>query len=424
MKSSDAIKYYSDKKIQEELVRFGAGREVIPRFGESGFGKRPAILLYPEEIFELARNGATSFHCSEEIWLNPMQLNINMPKKEQDELRQGWDLLIDIDSADFNISTKTAYLVIEALKFHNIQHASIKFSGNKGWHIGLPFSSLPESVDGTSITQLFPDAPRIIAIYLKQFISKTLEKELGNSASEKVELDTILLSPRHLFRMPYSLHEKSGLVSLPINIEEISNFKKEMAAPNKITIMPFLQEGYRGEAANLFKRAYAWHSENIAVEENKRIEARQLPSEAISEQFFPPCIKKLLEGVKDGRKRSVFILINFLKCAGWKLEDIETLLMQWNDKNAEPLRKGYIISQLNWHKKLKEAYPPPNCDSPMYYIALGVCCKDDICLKIRNPAAYPFLRIKGAVNDRRRTNIQKAKRNTKRNSPDEESNKS
>ena len=32
-----------------------------------------------------------------------------------------------------------------------------------------------------------------------------------------LEIDTVLISSRHLYRMPYSLHEKSGLVSLPIN---------------------------------------------------------------------------------------------------------------------------------------------------------------------------------------------------------------
>ena len=61
--------YYSNPKIQKAIFDFAANREVCPRYFE-GFGKRPDCLQYESDIFELVKKGATSFHCSEEIWDN------------------------------------------------------------------------------------------------------------------------------------------------------------------------------------------------------------------------------------------------------------------------------------------------------------------------------------------------------------------
>ncbi len=64
------LRYYKRKEIQEAMVEHALNKEVGLRYGES-FGKRPDILMYPQEILELAKRGATSFHSSEEICLIP-----------------------------------------------------------------------------------------------------------------------------------------------------------------------------------------------------------------------------------------------------------------------------------------------------------------------------------------------------------------
>ena len=46
----------------------------------------------------LVNKGATSFHASEEIWHNPLEINSDMGSKELENMRKSWDLLIDIDS--------------------------------------------------------------------------------------------------------------------------------------------------------------------------------------------------------------------------------------------------------------------------------------------------------------------------------------
>ena len=66
-----------------------------------------------------------------------------------------------------------------------------------------------------------------------------------------LEVDTVLISSRHLYRMPYSLHEKSGLVSLPISPDKVMGFEKEMARAETILapMFVFLDRNVTGESA-------------------------------------------------------------------------------------------------------------------------------------------------------------------------------
>ena len=84
------------------------------------------------------------------------------------------------------------------------------------------------------------------------------------------------------------------------------------------------------------------------------------------EQFFPPCVKLISNGLADGRKRSLFILINFLTSLGWGYKEIEDYLKEWNKKNTEQLRENYFVGQLRYHKAQKKnilAFGPYSADS-------------------------------------------------------------
>ena len=79
--------YYSNPKVQEVLLEFSKNREVVPRYFES-FGKRPDTLQYNSDIMGLVNKGATSFHASEEIWHNPLEINSDMSSKELENMRK------------------------------------------------------------------------------------------------------------------------------------------------------------------------------------------------------------------------------------------------------------------------------------------------------------------------------------------------
>ncbi len=410
MRFSEAVKYYSNKDVQKMILSAGKDREVVPSFGEKGFGKRPSSLLFEREIYDLARKGATSFHASEERWINPIMLETSTSQKRLDELRKGWDLILDVDTENFDYAKKTTLTLIEALKAHGIKNVSVKFSGNKGFHIGVSWESFPKSIYGRPLASMFPEAPRIIAGYLKNFTQKALAKQIGENPYEKVIIDTVFLASRHLFRMPYSLHEKSGLASIPIESEQVLGFEKEKAKLGKFEFKEFLSAHSGEEARELLVQAYNWNYEE-QEDEKTGISGREYlkPGEAAPEELFPPCVKKLLLGVKDGRKRAAFVLINFLRSVGWSLEMIEDKMREWNEKNDEPLRWGYIKSQLNWHKKLKSNYSPPNCDNKNYYEDMGVKCSESVCSRVHNPAVFTLLRMKNG-----RAKLQGNKRNSPR----------
>ncbi|MEK6857524.1 MAG: DNA primase small subunit domain-containing protein, partial [Nanoarchaeota archaeon] len=281
---STSLKYYKQTEVQEAIVKNAEGKEIGVLFQGQFFGKRPETLKYPKDVLEFAKNGASSFHCSEETWNNPLQLNSNLKRTELDDLRSGWDLIIDIDSKILDYSKIAADLVVQALRYYDIDSLSTKFSGNHGFHLAVPFEAFPETVNEQKVKNLFPEGPRRIAAHLKRmilpFLTKTLlDKESIDEIMKKtgqkkeeiivkgkfdpfsfVGIDTILISSRHLFRMPYSLNEKSGLVSVPIKPERILEFNKdEEADPKNVSFeRNFMNRELAkpGEARKLFIQAF------------------------------------------------------------------------------------------------------------------------------------------------------------------------
>ena len=146
--------YYSNPRIQEALVKFAKDREVVPRYFEA-FGKRPDILQYPSDVMGAVKKGATSFHGSEELWSDALQLSSEITQEQMSLLRKGWDLLIDIDSRYFDLSKEAAKLVIEFLEKYGIKNCGIKFSGSKGMHIIVSGKAFPDEYLGQKMKDCF-----------------------------------------------------------------------------------------------------------------------------------------------------------------------------------------------------------------------------------------------------------------------------
>ena len=429
---SKTLQFYKRKDVRIALLEHAKDKEIAVHF-QDFFGKRPDALLYDADVLALAKKKATSFHCSEELWTNPLSISSDMKPSEVNDLRKGWDLILDIDCHHFLYSKAAAHILVKILKSHGVESVTCKFSGNKGFHLAVPFEAFPESVNNNPTKDLFPDAPRRIAFYLRDLLKPRLEaailkiekNDVNNVSSrtgipldkliqtkiedgvEKksldvesfLEIDTVLIAHRHLYRMPYSFHEKSELVSVPVSVDKILKFKKQDAKPENVKFnIPFLKRSgiKRGEANNLIVSAFdSYPSEPIETAEKKHFE---LPERAVEEDLFPPCIKNALGGLEDGKKRVLFTLINFFRGAGWTYEVVDQRLHEWNLKNPEPLREVYLKGQLAQLKKRKENVPPHNCKS--YYEDLRICTPDGFCSRIRNPLQYALLKQKLFVFDK------------------------
>ena len=425
------LRYYKRKDIQDAMVEHALDKEVGVRYGD-GFGKRPDILKYPKEVIEWVINGVTSFHVSEEVWTNPLELNSDLSRKELDEIREGWDLLLDIDCKIFEYSKICAELIIRFLKYCGVKDISCKFSGGKGFHIGVPFEVFPKRIKDTETRLLFPEAPKKIAFYIKENIKeelgkRILELEKGDFGQVKkkteldkeivrfeknkfgdqvakldaepfLEIDTILIASRHLYRMPYSLHEGSSLASVVINPDKVSEFEKKMAVPEQVKVseLKFMDRKVQESGSRLLLQALDFEVDidDVDYEADIKKDFEEIKIEgAIKEEFFPPCIKKILEGIADGRKRAVFILMNFLGKIGWEKNEVEAYILKWNkENNTEPLRENYITGQLRYFKAGDKL--PPNCSNDAYCKGMGMCLPDNLCKKIKNPVNYTIVKWK------------------------------
>ncbi len=435
LSKSTLLKYYKRPDIQEEIIKHARDKEVGTRF-DTFFGKRPDVLNYPRDVFDFAKKGLTSLHASEERWQNPLNIHSDMKRKEMNEERIGWDLVLDIDCPFMEYSKICADLIIKFLTFNEVKAVSCKFSGNKGFHIGVPFEAFPEKVGELVSSEQFPEFPKKIALYIRDHIDEELGKRImelegsfgkikekvglaeeeiiryaTNSMGDKVaklnvdkflEIDTVLISSRHLYRMPYSLHEKSGLVSLPIDPSKVIEFEKPMAHPDAIVIpkFAFLDREVSSESGTrILKNALDYAAkldEKRQIEKEKEFQEVKLEN-PIEEIFFPPCMKKALLGMEDGKKRVLFAMMNYLGKVGWSKPEVEKYLVLWNSKNPDPLREGYIRGQMNHYKAGEKL--PPNCDNAAYYMDMGICEKDVLCSHIKNPVNYTMVRWKRHLRD-------------------------
>ncbi len=450
--------YYSRSDVQKAIYEFSQHREVVPSFMMESFGKRPDSFQYLNDIFELVKKGATSFHCSQEIWEDPLKISTEMNEKQMDELRTGWDLLLDIDSKYLDYSKILVEQIVKIFRFHGVKNFGIKFSGSKGFHIIVPWKAFPKQVGELKTSDMFPEWPRIITQYLIEKtrpglikgISETLKKEDYNFAQKyirrgqgeplkffasgamvmtdmetsgaklitevatsganvkqrikeeyeeisakkdmsdyikEVMPDLILVSPRHLFRAPYSLHEKTALASVVLTPEQVLTFQPKDADPLKAEVKDFLPVAEEGEATELLREALDWNKSKHPEEtQEKRVfDFKPIKLENLSDKNFPPAIKKILQGLGDGRKRALFILINFFRSIGMEREELEQRIDEWNEKNEVAVKKGYIKSQLSWAYRNKVVLPPNYIKD--YYKGIGVVPTEEE-MRYKNPVNY------------------------------------
>jgi len=482
--------YYSKPEIQNVIYEFCKNREVCPRYFEN-FGKRPDALQYPADVYELVKKGTTSFNCSEELWADPLKISTKMTEKDYNELRIGWDLLIDIDCKWFDYAKKAAEAIIKSLKDHGIKNIGIKFSGSKGFHIIVPWKAFPDEINGQKLTEKFPEIPRQIISYLREYSQKIFKKNLNEdfysdfentqlkkgikckncdqialvyeqielycpfcriSETKKIEknsikdeykcpecdrilikkstkeayecsrcrvnslsnrnnfsqgeepdlydlmgLDLILVSPRHLFRTPYSLHEKTALASVVLKENELKDFQPKDASPMTAQIRNFTPDSKENEAKKLVMQVMDWvkNKEITSKDKKEKINGefanfKKIELKNVKEEDYPESIHKIFKGVGDGRKRALFILINFFRSIGMDKEEMEKKIEEWNKRNQQPLQEGYIKAQLLWAYKRKSVLPPNfNTD---YYKGIGVNPSFEE-IKLKNPVNWVVKKI-------------------------------
>ena len=171
--------------------------------------------------------------------------------------RPDW-LVVDIDpgpKVDFEQTkevTGITYKIFERLNLN----PTLKFSGSRGFQIWslikdfeMPEEYQPLVLRGESKRErnyfsLFADFVRLIQKEVdKEIPNLTTSEALGKEEREDmILLDSASMKPMGLVRAPYSVHSKTGLVSLPLSLKELEDFDAKNATTEE-TIKRYKKRG-------------------------------------------------------------------------------------------------------------------------------------------------------------------------------------
>ena len=158
--------------------------------------------------------------------------------------RPDW-LVVDIDAGpkvSWEQTKEVTEVVFKIFKKFGLSPA-LKFSGSRGFQVWSLIEEfpLPENYKPLELRRktkreknyfsLFSDFIRIIQREVDEEIPglTTCEVAAKEKRLDKVLLDPSSMKPLGLVRAPYGLHSKTGLISMPLSLRELKEFKPEQA---------------------------------------------------------------------------------------------------------------------------------------------------------------------------------------------------
>ena len=208
------------------------------------------------------------------------------------------------------------------------------FSGSKGFHIIIPWQVL-----GLKPSPKLNDTFKIFAKDIAKQVGGI--KKPGDSPTTP-HVDLGIYDRRRLFRIPNTKNKKSGLYKVPLKFRSLYNLTYADLA---VYANQPQKEEWREPKLNT-DAARAWRFREAALKKAKPAEKKKgdfkIPDTI---QELLPCAKILMErGAEEGqRNRSTFALASSLTCSGYKIDDIDPILQEWNEKlNDPPLSKDEV----------------------------------------------------------------------------------
>lgn len=164
-------------------------------------------------------------------------------------------ILIDIDKRNDKLPFKyivEVAKVMARLLDNDKQPYLLKYSGNRGFHFMWSMGKIKSKDIETGA--IYKKEHQIVEKYTAQLeehfqnssITKSLKKYypasspiFSTNSSDKhlahcILIDKNILRKNGVFRSPWSVHPTTGLVSAPIKVEDLDNFRKDKYNPDKI----------------------------------------------------------------------------------------------------------------------------------------------------------------------------------------------
>jgi hypothetical protein len=195
------LAYYARPDVQQALYAWARDRRLAPHFSQGVISRG---FRQPEEVLHLAAAGTTrvpTFHAS-------------VGRYEGDRL-VAFDLVAEVDhKGNWRECFRATRPLVEALQSAGVTFL-VKFSGHSSVHVIVPCQG--------------QDYHPAVEAFLRR---------LPQSRLRARQLDRSFRRGTHLLRMPYALHERTGLVSLPLALAEYDSFDPEMARPETVAVDP------------------------------------------------------------------------------------------------------------------------------------------------------------------------------------------
>ena len=236
-------------------------------------------------------------------------------------------LYFDLDSeGDFEKVRQDALVVLEYLNtVYTIkpEETEIYYSGQKGVHIVVP----PEVLD---------IEPNRLLNLIYKYIATNVSKYTPNKT-----VDLKIYDSKRMFRIPNTIHEKTGLYKIRLTYDELKTLSKEeivtlAKSPRKT------KPKYYNKNANAHTSFE--HSIKSFIKDNniKNLTDRKYKRKI---DFIPPCIQNLLDnGAEVGsRNISIACLASFYKTYGKSEKEAIELIKEWNSKNKTPTNTNELI---------------------------------------------------------------------------------
>ena len=202
-----------------------------------------------------------------------------------------------------------------------INMIEVYFSGNKGFHLVIPYQVLGIKADA----ELNLKFKQVAQLVIKQCNAK--------------HIDTGIYDRKRLFRIPNTINAKSGLYKVPMTYEQLEtmNLDDVIEWASIPRDFPFETPALSLKSAMHYKAMF----KKKPVEKKKKKKAFQIPQKR---KRLLPCVVEIL---KNGahppqRNNTTVALASSLMQSGIPRDETEDIILDWNQSNDEPLKESEI----------------------------------------------------------------------------------
>ena len=282
-----------------------------------------------------------------------------------DNCRMMADMYLDFDG---EINTEESYRTIqhEVMRCCNYLETfwgiprdmpHLFFSGNKGFHLLIPYEILGIQPDA-ELNKKFKMMAMLIAADCKCS-----------------HVDVGIYDRKRLFRLVNSINAKSGLYKVPITYNQLQDFTREEMlswASEQRTITSEVSAHYIKTAAEKFIEV-----STVKTPAKKEKKPFVFPKER--KALLPCTLEILKQGVTEGQRNNTTVaLASSLMQSGVLRSEVEEILFEWNESNEPPLSETEVNATITSAHTMLSMGMKYGCEK---FIELGYCIGKECKLK-------------------------------------------